>query len=77
MVEADSHLGLLPTSILHIYKVFELIDVTSIGIHQQPYTVTPTLFGSEFGVLCVIGNGIGGIDIPAKMARLAKSLLQE
>ena len=36
MVEADSHLGLLPTSILHIYKVFEHIDMTSIGIHQQP-----------------------------------------
>jgi hypothetical protein len=25
----------------------------------------------------VIGHGIGGIDIPAKMARLAKSLSQE
>jgi hypothetical protein len=25
----------------------------------------------------VIGHGIGGINIPAKMAQLAKSLLQE
>ncbi len=39
MFEADSHLKLLPTFILDIYKVFEHIDVLSIGIHQQPYTV--------------------------------------
>ncbi len=31
MVEADSHLKLLPTSILDIYKVFEHIDMLSIG----------------------------------------------
>jgi hypothetical protein len=32
MVEADSHLKLLPTSIIDIYKVFERIDMLSIGI---------------------------------------------
>ncbi len=32
MVEADSHLKLLPSSILDIYKVFEHIDMLSIGI---------------------------------------------
>jgi hypothetical protein len=32
MVEADSHLKLLSTSILDIYKVFEHIDMLSIGI---------------------------------------------
>jgi hypothetical protein len=32
MVEADSHLKLLPMSILDIYKVFEHIDMLSIGI---------------------------------------------
>ncbi len=32
MVEADSHLKLLTTSILDIYKVFEHIDMLSIGI---------------------------------------------
>jgi hypothetical protein len=32
MVEADSHLKLLPTSILDIYKVFEHIDMLPIGI---------------------------------------------
>jgi hypothetical protein len=32
MVEADSLLKLLPESILDIYKVFENIDMMSIGI---------------------------------------------
>ena len=32
MVEADSNLKLLPTSILDIYKVFERIDMLSMGI---------------------------------------------
>jgi hypothetical protein len=32
MVEADSHLKLLPVSTLYIYKVFEPIDMLSIGI---------------------------------------------
>jgi hypothetical protein len=32
MVEADSHLKLLPTSILDTCKVFELIDMLSMGI---------------------------------------------
>ncbi len=41
MVEADSHFKLLPTSIFNIYKVFEHIDMLSIGIQQQPYTVYP------------------------------------
>ncbi len=51
MVEADSNLKLLPTSILDIYKVFERNDMLSIGIQHQPYTVIPTLFGSDFGVV--------------------------
>jgi hypothetical protein len=32
MVEADSHLKLLPTSILDICKVIEHIDMLSIGL---------------------------------------------
>ncbi len=51
MVEADSHLKLLPTSILGIYKVFEHIDMLSIGIQYQPYTVIPTRLGSDYGAL--------------------------
>ena len=52
MVDADSHLKLLPTSILDMYKVFEHIVMLSIGIQYQPYTVILTLLlGSEFEVL--------------------------
>ena len=51
MIEDDSHLKLLPASMLDIYKVFEHIDKLSIGIWLQPYTVIPTLLGSDFGVL--------------------------
>ena len=51
MVEAHSHLKLLPTSILDIYNVIEHIDMLSTGIQYQPYTVIPTLLGSDFGVL--------------------------
>jgi len=42
IVEADSHLKVLPTSILYIYKVFEHIDMLSIGKQQQPCKVIPT-----------------------------------
>ncbi len=51
MIEADSHLKLLPTSILDMHKVFEHIDMLSIGIQYHPYTVIPTLPGTDFGVL--------------------------
>ena len=39
MVEADSQLKLLLPSILDINKLFEHIDMLSIGIQQQHYTV--------------------------------------
>jgi hypothetical protein len=51
MVEADSHLKLLPTSIFDTHKVVECIDMLSMGIQYQPYTVIPTLLGANFGVL--------------------------
>ncbi len=51
MVEADSRLKLLPTSILDIHKVFEHIDMLSMGIQYQHYTVIPTLLGSDSGFL--------------------------
>ncbi len=44
-------LKLLPASILDIYTMFEHIDMLSIDIWQQPYTVIPTFLGSDFGVL--------------------------
>jgi hypothetical protein len=51
MVEADSHLKLLPASIFEIYKVIEHIDMLYLGIQNQPYTVISTLLASDFGVL--------------------------
>ncbi len=51
MVEADSHLKLLPPSMLDIYKVLEHIAMLSMGIQYQPYTVIVTLLGSYFGAL--------------------------
>ncbi len=49
---ADSHLKLLPTWILDTNKVYEHIDMLSMSIQYQPYTVIPTLLlGLEFGVL--------------------------
>ena len=48
MVDADSHLKLLPISILDIYKVIEHIDMPSMGIQYQPYTVLPTLTWVRF-----------------------------
>jgi hypothetical protein len=52
MVDADSHLKVLPPSILDTYKVIEHIDILSMGIQYHPYTVLPTLLDSEFGHLC-------------------------
>jgi hypothetical protein len=49
MVDADSHLELLPTSILNTSKVIEHIDMLSMGIQYHPYTLIPTLIGSDFG----------------------------
>ncbi len=51
MVDADSHLKLLPTSILDTYSGTEFINMLSMGIQYRPYTVIPTLLGSDFGVL--------------------------
>jgi hypothetical protein len=51
MFEADSNLKLLHTSILDIYEVIWYIDMLSIGIWKQPYTVIPTQLGSVFGAL--------------------------
>ena len=51
MFEAGNHLKLFPTSILDMYKVFEHIDMLSIGIWKQPYTVIPDQLGSVFGAL--------------------------
>ena len=48
MVEAAILFKLLPASILDIYEVFEYIDMLSIGIWWQPYSVIPTLLVSDY-----------------------------
>jgi hypothetical protein len=67
MVDADGHLKLLPTSILDMYKVIEHIDMLSMVIQYQPYTVIPTLLGSDFGVL---GNLLSQNDVIMSWLRL-------
>ena len=49
MFEADSHLKLLPPSILDMYKMFEHINMLSIGIQYHPYTVIPILLSLDLG----------------------------
>ncbi len=49
MFEDDSHIKLLPTSILDMYKVFEHINMLSIGIQYHPYTVIPILLSLDLG----------------------------
>ncbi len=57
MVEAESQIKLLPTSILDIYKMFGHVDMLSMGIQYQSYTVISTLRGSDVGVLgCQSGS---------------------
>ena len=51
MFEANSNLKLILASILDIYKVFQDIGMLSIDIQYHPYTVIPTLLGSDFGAL--------------------------
>jgi hypothetical protein len=45
MVEAEGYLKLLPTSISDVHTVFEDIDMLSMDIQYQPYTVIPSDFG--------------------------------
>ncbi len=62
IVKANSLLKLLPASTLDICKVFEHIDMLSMGIQQQLQTVIPTLLGSDFevlGQLCLLSQNDG------------------
>ena len=42
MVEAPNPLGVHPTSMSYVYKVFQYLDMPWIGIWVYPYTVTVT-----------------------------------
>ncbi len=56
MVEADSRIKLLPTSILDTYKVFEHIDMLSMGIQYQLTQLYPPYLAQILGLLvtCVV-----------------------
>jgi hypothetical protein len=50
MVEDDIHLRLLPTSILDIHKVFEVLVCYLKGIWGHPYIVPLSQVANDFGV---------------------------
>ncbi len=50
MVEADTHLRLLPTSISDIYRVFELLVCCLKGIWMHPYTLPQSKLAWDFGM---------------------------
>ncbi len=51
MVEADIHLRPLHTSILDIYKGFELLVCCLKGMWVHPYTVTLAKLALDLGIL--------------------------
>jgi hypothetical protein len=46
MLEAPKPLGVHPTSISYVYKVFYHLDMLWMGIWVHPYTVMPVQVGS-------------------------------
>jgi hypothetical protein len=50
MVEANIHLRPLHTSILGIYKVFELLVCCLKGKRVHPYTFTPAKLAPDLGI---------------------------
>jgi hypothetical protein len=55
MDEVDSHLKLLPTSILYIYKVFEHIDMLSMGMQIQHTQLYPPYLAQILGLWVTCG----------------------
>jgi hypothetical protein len=55
MVEADSHLKLLPISILDIYNVFEHINMLSMGIEYQHTQLYPPYLAQILGFWVTCG----------------------
>ena len=45
MVEAPNPLGVHPTSMPYVYKVFQHLDMLWMGIWKYPYTVMPVQVG--------------------------------
>jgi hypothetical protein len=48
MVEAPNTLGVHPMSISYVYKVFQHLDMSWMGIWVRPYIVTPMQVKVDF-----------------------------
>ncbi len=57
MFEADIHLRLYPTSILDMYKVFEVLVCCLTGTWGHPYFIPPAKSDSDFGILGHLWSG--------------------
>jgi hypothetical protein len=55
MVEADIHLRLLPTSILDMYNVVELLVFGLKGIWMHPCIIIPAKLAPDFGIWVACG----------------------
>ncbi len=55
MVEADTHLRLLPKSILDIYNVLEPLVCCPRGIWVHPYIIIPAKLAPDFGIWVTCG----------------------
>ena len=67
MVEADSHLKLLPTSNFDINKVFEHFDILSTSIQWQPYTVIPRYLVQILGFWVTFGVNMMSIHVTVEV----------
>jgi hypothetical protein len=57
MFETDNHFTLLHTSILDIYKVFEILVCCLKGIWVHPYTITPAKLPPDLGIQVHLRRG--------------------
>jgi hypothetical protein len=62
MVEADIHLRLYPTSILDIYKMFEVLVCCPTGIWVLPYFIPPAKLAPDFEILGHLWSGNNAIE---------------
>jgi len=71
MVEAPNPLGVHPTSMSYVYKVFQHLDMLWMGIWVYHYTVTPVQVGVNFRK---IGVGRSLSDVVMSWLRLQTHL---
>jgi hypothetical protein len=57
MVDTAIHIRLYPTSILDMYKVFEVLVCWFTGIWVHPYFIPPAKLAPDFGILGHLWSG--------------------